>query len=72
MPDDAVLAQVSEATDRDSCMQLCRALPLPQCRGANSRADGSQCQHLAFLPSERSPARYADISDWDYHQRKCL
>ena len=63
---------MAQATDKDSCMTLCMAKPLPLCRGVNANADGSQCQHLAFLPSERSPARYATIGDWNYHRRKCM
>ncbi|XP_070190152.1 uncharacterized protein [Littorina saxatilis] len=71
-PDDAVLAGVPESTTRDKCMELCATKPLPECRGINVNSDGSQCQHLDFLPSERPGNRYTSISGWDYHLRRCM
>ena len=70
-PDDEIMAQVP-ATSIDSCMRQCKAKPLPLCRGVNVRYDSSKCHHLKFLPSERSPARFSEISNWAYYQRQCM
>ncbi|KAL8605154.1 hypothetical protein ACOMHN_031095 [Nucella lapillus] len=68
--DSAILLKDSQV----ACFLACLALPLPLCRSVNTNQtpEGTQCQLLPFLASQRPASRFNVSSTWYHHSRKCF